>query len=62
MFYPFECPQCGTKKTIEMPITEYKREGHMCDNCGTEMVREISSLVCGMSIDKTGDFYKKTSI
>ena len=62
MFYPFECPKCGTKKTIEMPISEYKRDGHKCEKCGTEMVREISSLVCGMSLDKTGDFYSTTSI
>ena len=26
------------------------------------MIREVSSLVCGCSIDKTGDFYKRTSI
>lgn len=59
MFYPFECPKCGYKETIEMPITQYRRDGHFCKECNTEMEREVSSLVCGSSIDKTGDFYRK---
>lgn len=59
MRYPFECPNCKTKKIISMPIKEAHNDGHFCDNCGTEMVREISSLVCNISIDRTGDFYRK---
>lgn len=58
MNYPFCCPKCGDKKTISMPINDYIATGHMCD-CGTEMVREIKSLVCGMAIDKTGEFFRK---
>ena len=61
MIYPFECPNpnCEHKEQISMPITLYSASGHMCPKCGTEMVREVKSLVCGMSIDKTGDFYSK---
>ena len=43
-----------------MPISQYTSEGHYCE-CGTEMVREVSSLVCGMSVDKTGDFFRKVN-
>lgn len=57
--YPFECPKCNNKEIISMPITEYKSYGHYCSVCGEEMIREIKSMVCGMSIDKTGDFYRK---
>ena len=42
-----------------MPITEYISTGHMCSECKTEMIREVESLVCGLSVDKTGDFYRK---
>lgn len=58
MRYPFEC-ECGHKEIIEMPITLYRADGHYCSVCGKEMTREVSSLVCGMSIDKTGDFFRK---
>ena len=58
MNYPFVCPNCGAEKIISMPITEYKSEGHFCE-CGEEMTREVKSLVCGLSIDKTSSFYRK---
>lgn len=61
MNYPFICPKCGTKKIISMPITLYRSDGHYCE-CGTEMERTVESLVCSMAIDKTGDFYSKTTI
>jgi predicted nucleic acid-binding Zn ribbon protein len=59
MFYPFICPECGHKETITMRITEYTAEGHKCPSCKTEMKRDPKSLACGMSIDKTGDFYRR---
>lgn len=59
MFYPFICPKCGNEKTIEMRISEYTSEGHICSNCESEMIRDPKSLVCGMSVDSTGDFYRK---
>ena len=62
MNYPFHCPKCGLKKDISMPINQYTSQGHYCPICNTELVREVSSLVCGMSIDNTNSFYKRTSI
>jgi|GEM_PF-2030533 predicted nucleic acid-binding Zn ribbon protein len=62
MNYPFVCNYCNNKETISMPIKEYVVTGHKCPKCGNEMVREISSLVCGVGIDKTGGFYKHTTI
>lgn len=58
MNYPFECPKCGHKEIISMPITEYVVTDHLCEECNTEMVREVKSLVCSLSIDKTGGFYR----
>lgn len=60
MNYPFEC-KCGHKEVISMPIKEYHADDHMCPVCGKEMVREVSSLVCGMSVDKTGNFFRKVN-
>lgn len=62
MNYDFECPNCKRKEVISMPINKYHSDGWLCPDCSTEMQREISSLVCGMAIDKTGGFYKSTSI
>lgn len=62
MQYPFVCPNCGHEEKIDMPMRDYVTTGHYCPNCNTEMVREIKSLVCGVAIDQTGDFFKRTSI
>lgn len=59
MRYPFYCPECGARQDINMLITEYTADNHPCPDCGTMMKREVGSLVCGMSIDSTGDFYRK---
>lgn len=59
MRYPFECPKCGKKQYVNMPIKEYVATGHYCSACNTEMVREVKSLVCGMSVDSTNSFYRK---
>ena len=61
MNYPFFCPNCGEKEIISMPIKEAHNDGHYCKMCNTELIREISSLVC-RSIDTTGGFYCKNSI
>ena len=58
MNYPFEC-KCGHKEIISMPIKDYHADKHFCPICGTEMVREVKSLVCGMSIDTTNTFFRK---
>lgn len=61
MNYPFECPNCGHSEKIEMRMSEYVASGHYCPECNTEMQREVKSLVCGASIDKSGDFYRKVN-
>ena len=44
-----------------MRITEYTADGHLCPTCNTEMKRDPNSLVCGMTVDKTGTFFKKVT-
>lgn len=61
MYYPFICPKCEHKEEISMKITEYVAEGHNCPECNTEMQREISSMAGAMSIDNTGDFYRRVN-
>ena len=58
MNYPFECPNCKNKQIVEMPMASYTATGHKCSECGTEMVREVKSLICGASINKCGGFYR----
>lgn len=60
MNYLFECPKCGTSKNIEMSMKDYHSDGHMCE-CGAEMEREVKSLICQCSIDKTGSFYREVN-
>lgn len=59
MYYPFICKKCGHSEEISMPMSQYTASGHYCPNCSEEMVREVKSLVCSCSLDKTGDFYRK---
>ena len=61
MNYPFECSKCGYEEKIDMQMRDYVATGHMCKECNTEMVREVKSLVCAMSVDRTGDFYQKVT-
>ena len=60
MTYGFICHNCGRKENITMPITQYTSEGHFCPECNTEMKRDVSTIGC-MSIDKTGDFYRRVN-
>lgn len=39
-------------------IGQYTSESHFCPECNTEMQRDVSTMGC-MSIDKTGDFYRR---
>lgn len=61
MNYPFECPECGHSEIISMPMSQYTSSGHYCPVCGEEMTRKIKSMVCGCSVDKTGDFYQRVT-
>lgn len=61
MYYQFVCPKCNLEEIIEMKMSEYTSEGHKCKNCDSELVRDISTMKCGMFSDKSGDFYKRTT-
>lgn len=61
MKYDFVCPKCENKELIEMKISEYSALGHKCSKCNTELVREVSSLICGASISKCDGFYRKVN-
>lgn len=61
MNYDFLCPNCGKKETIEMSLKEYHSDGHICKNCGSELKRDPKSLAGAISIDETGDFYRKVN-
>ena len=43
MTYKFTCESCSSSKDIDMKPSEYKSEGHVCDECGGKLVRDISS-------------------
>ena len=57
MNYSFVC-KCGHSEIISMPIKEYHADNHFCPICGEEMTREVKSLICQYSIDRTGDFFR----
>lgn len=61
MNYPFVCPKCGHNEIVSMKMIDYTASGHFCPKCGGELQREVSSLVCGAAIDRTGDFYRKVN-
>ena len=65
MRYRYECknPECsanGEVVVIEKPMAECSRVEY-CDICGAIIERTIASMVCGMSVDNTGDFYRKVN-
>lgn len=59
MNYKFICPKCGANKEIQMPISEYTAEGHICE-CGAELKRDPQSFCCSYEA-KCDGFYGKTS-
>lgn len=61
MKYDFVCPNCGANIVIEMSMKDYHADGHKCDKCGAELKRDPKSLASAMSIDETGDFYRKVN-
>lgn len=61
MYYKFICPKCDSEETIEMKMSEYTSSGHICKNCGEELVRDISTMKCAMFSDKTNTFYRTTT-
>lgn len=43
MFYKFICPKCGEHVELQIPISQYKSDGHFC-KCGTELQRDPSDF------------------
>lgn len=55
MKYQFICPECGKEKIIEMPMAEYKSDGHKCD-CGAELKRDPNTFCKNYKVNCDG-FY-----
>lgn len=55
MTYKFKCPSCGKQTEIQMRMSEYRSDGHMCE-CGVELVRDVSDMCTTYSLNCTG-FY-----
>lgn len=55
MEYKFVCPQCGKEHMIQMKMSEYKSEGHICE-CGAELKRDPNSFCKNFSVNCSG-FY-----
>lgn len=63
--YRYSCKneKCNNKdKEIEIwkSMKECDREEY-CKCCGELVTRTVSSLVCGLSCDKTNSFYRKNN-
>lgn len=55
MIYKFVCPVCNKKYDIQMPISEYKPNGHFCE-CGAELNRDIKDF-CTISQRNVEGFF-----
>lgn len=55
MNYLFRCPSCGKQTEIQMRMSEYHADGHLCE-CGAELVRDLSDICTNYQINCTG-FY-----
>jgi predicted nucleic acid-binding Zn ribbon protein len=54
--YTYKC-RCGNEIVITCSMRDYSPTAE-CE-CGELAERKVEDLVCGMSIDTTGDFYRK---
>ena len=59
MTYKFICPECGKKYDIEMRISEYRKDGHICE-CGKELVRDPAGFSCNFVVKCDGFCGKST--
>lgn len=57
--YSYKC-SCGNEKIIVCKMSEYSST-IPCDKCNEQMTRKVKDLVCGLSVDKTNSFYRKTN-
>lgn len=55
MKYKFLCPECGRRAEVQMPISEYRPDGHLC-SCGAEMIRDPQDFCRNYRADCSG-FY-----
>lgn len=58
--YTYYCPKCNKDITINRKMSEYTST-IVCDDCLEEITRKPNDLVCGLSVDKTGDFYRSVN-
>lgn len=47
MRYGFICKECNEKKDVYMSIKDYHTDGHKCDVCGNELVRDYEDIAQG---------------
>lgn len=57
--YKFICPECNKEKEINMKISEYKSDGHICE-CGGQLKRSMKDTAKDYVVHTTG-FYGKNS-
>ena len=55
--YLFKC-ECGNKQIVSMRISEYQKNGHKCDKCGKELIRDVSDICSSFSVKCDGFFGK----
>ena len=55
--YLFKC-ECGNKQIIEMKISEFHNDGHVCNVCGKELKRDMSDVCSSFSVKCEGFFGK----
>lgn len=61
MTYKFKCEKCNKVVSVDMSIKEYTPDGHVCEECGSKLIRDYVDIA-GAAIWKTsGAFGKSTS-
>lgn len=57
--YTYKC-KCENEFDLYCKMTDYSPTVR-CDKCGEMAKRKVDDLVCGLSIDNTNSFYRKTN-
>lgn len=55
--YVYKC-KCENEIVVDCKMSEYKSLV-TCDICGELAERKCDDIVCALTIDKTGSFYRK---
>ena len=58
MEYKFVCPKCNQDEIVNMRISEYTADGHVCKNCGAKLKRSVDSFCRSYSVKCDGFFGK----